>query len=127
MGFKERYSNRSKALIEEETSSSNSVGSSSSADTTSKSNGPADAMSFVQNEVAKLDLPSSTQTKVKEQSTLEGPTLQNTKELQPKGLIDNLQTAKNEREISQDGVVPTDNDIMQKQNALDNFRRRLGV
>jgi hypothetical protein len=41
--------------------------------------------------------------------------------------MDNLQTIKNEREISQDGVVPTDNDIMQKQKALDNFRRRLGA
>jgi hypothetical protein len=110
MGFKERY------LLEEETPIS-----------TPESTKPADAMSFVQNEVAKLDLPSSTKTNIPEQSTSEGPSLQNNKELQPKGLVDNLQTIKNEREISQDGVVPTDNDIMQKQNALDNFRRRLGV
>jgi hypothetical protein len=124
MGFRERYSNIPKALIEEETSSSNSIGSSPSPP---KSNGPADAMSFVQNEVAKLDLPSSTQTNTNEQPSLEGPTLQNNQELQPKGLMDNLQTIKNEQEISRDGVGPTDNDIVQKQKALDNFRRRLGA
>jgi hypothetical protein len=41
--------------------------------------------------------------------------------------MDNLQTIKNEQEISRDGLGPTDNDIVQKQKALDNFRRRLGA
>ena len=115
MGFQNRY-----LITEEETTS---IGSSPS---TPKTNGPADAMSFVQNEVQKTEMPSSTNTNTEETHPLNGPKAQSQKELQPKGLMDNLQTLKNEKEIGRKGSAPTDNDITQKQSALDNFRRRIG-
>jgi len=105
MGFKERY------LEEADVES-----------TQSTINGPSDAMNFIQNEVQKLDIPDQNNTQV---GLSQFPSAQSQKELQPKGLIDNLQTIKSEQEAPE-GNPPTDNDIIKKQDAIDNFRRRLG-